>query len=192
MYIAIIKLEDTPEVLEIYKPYILSSATTFELEVTDIEQFALRAQKYSQQFPWLVAKDGDTIAGYAYAWTYRERAAYQWIVETSIYINKNYKKKGIGSTLYEVLFEILKLQQVHKAYALITLPNAASVGFHEKQGFRHFATFEKVGHKHGAWHDVGWWEKTLIEQTDTSPLPIIPFKELDATTVNTLLSKYAI
>jgi phosphinothricin acetyltransferase len=152
---------DASDLLSIYAPYVTDSAVSFELLLPSVEDFAERIVHYSQRFPWIVAENESGILGYAYAYAYRERKAYQWCVETSVYLAPDAKGKGIGKLLYDRLFEILIELNITRAYAVITLPNPASVQFHAKMGFLSFATYQKVGHKFNAWHDVHWMEKEL-------------------------------
>jgi phosphinothricin acetyltransferase len=110
------------------------------------------------------------IAGYAYATRYRERTAYQWSVESSVYIHNDFQRTGIGRVLYDVLLEILKRQGFRNVYAVINLPNDKSVQFHESCGFTWFATYEKVGYKLGRWKDVGWWKLSINDYVESRRL----------------------
>ncbi len=163
---------DANGILTIYAPYIENTSFTFETETPSIEQFSQRIETYLHTWPWLVCEIDGVIAGYAYATRHRERTAYQWCTETSIYIHDNFFKKGIGSALYTALFDILKRQGFRNAYAVINLPNEGSVVFHESCGFTHFATYEKVGYKLGKWKNVGWWKLSLNEYKDDPAAPI--------------------
>ena len=118
------------------------------------------------KFPWLVCGVDGRMAGYAYAGTHRARAAYQWSVDTSVYVDPAFHRRGIGTRLYTCLFQILAAQGYVRAYAGITLPNAGSVGLHEAMGFQSVGIYRGVGYKLGRWHDVGWWQLTLRETTD--------------------------
>jgi len=167
--------EDAPALLEIYAPYVTDSAVSFELELPSLEVFRDRIEMYSHRFPWLVMEDEMGILGYAYAFSYRERKAYQWCVETSVYLAPHAKGKGVGKLLYNRLFEILTELNYTRAYAVITLPNEASTKFHAKMGFTSFATYQKVGFKFNAWHDVHWMEKEI--QAPVIPSDPILFSE---------------
>lgn len=169
---------DARDILEIYGPYIVNTSFTFETEIPSVSAFAQRIETYLQNWPWLVYEAEGKMAGYAYASRYRERAGYQWCVESSIYIHDDFQKAGIGKRLYTALFEILKQQGFNNVYAVINLPNEKSVAFHEKAGFHYFATYEKVGYKLGKWKNVGWWQLVLNEYGDEPPAPI-PFSELN-------------
>jgi phosphinothricin acetyltransferase len=115
---------------------------------------------------------GDEVVGYAYASKHHERAAYQWSLDVSAYIDDRYRRQGIGRALYTSLFALLRLQGYYAAHAGITLPNAGSVGLHEALGFRPVGVYRSVGYKLGAWHDVGWWQLTLRDRVGEPALPL--------------------
>ncbi len=169
---------DAPGILAIYAPYIENTSFTFETDVPSIDAFAERIENYLQNWPWLVFEVNGRIAGYAYASRYRERVAYQWSVECSVYVDDDYLRSGVARALYESLIEILKRQGFRNVYAVINLPNDRSVAFHEKCGFRYFATYEQVGYKLGKWKNVGWWRFILNEFGD-EPAEPVPFAKLD-------------
>ena len=133
--------DDGAGILSIYAPYIENTSFTFETEVPSVEEFAERIRNYLINWPWLVCETDGKITGYAYAIRYRERTAYQWCTESSIYIHDDFQKAGIGKALYTALFEILRQQGVRNVYAVINLPNEKSVVFHENLGFSYFATY---------------------------------------------------
>lgn len=170
--------KDAEGILNIYGPYILNTSFTFETELPTIPAFAERINNYLQNWPWLVCEIDGMIAGYAYGGKYRERTAYQWCVESSIYIHDDFQKAGIGKALYEALIETLKRQGYRNIYAVINLPNEKSVAFHESLGFKYFATYEKVGYKLGKWKNVGWWQLS-INEFDDEPAAPIKFSELN-------------
>ncbi len=163
---------DAAAMLSIYAPFILNSAVTFETEVPDTEAFADRIRIGIDRFPWLVSEENGSITGYCYAASYRERAAYRWGCEVSIYIRENHRGTGLAHQLYGRLFEILKRLNLLNAYAIITVPNPQSTGFHRKMGFRETGLFKKAGYKHGQWHDVLWMEKNLSEHISHPAEPI--------------------
>lgn len=156
-----VRSTDAESILRIYAPYVLESSVSFELELPSVATMQQRIHDYTQKFPWLVACDGDKVIGYAYASTYRERAAYQFNVETSVYIDTNYQQSGIATQLYAALFVKLKEMNLHQAFAVITMPNEKSERFHRKFGFESFAIFKEVGFKFNQWHDVLWMKKHL-------------------------------
>src|SRR5215216_6214047 len=119
--------KDASGMLEIYGPYVLTTAFSFETFVPSSEQFGKRIDTCLLKYPWIVCEIDGIIAGYVYASSHREREAYQWSAECSVYVHDRFKEKGIGLELYRLLFRILKLQGIRTVYAGITLPNAASV-----------------------------------------------------------------
>ena len=169
---------DARQILEIYTPYILDTAFTFETEVPSEADFKERIQKNLQARPWLVCTLDGSVICYVYASGHRERAAYQWCCESSVYTKKDFQGMGIGRELYKVLFLILKMQGYRNIYAGITLPNEPSIKLHEKCGFTHFATYDNIGYKLGEWKNVGWW-KLSVNHYDRKPSPPIAFGEMD-------------
>lgn len=169
---------DAAGLLAIYGPYIENTSLTFETELPSLAAFEERIRHYLTQWPWLVYESNGQIAGYAYATRHRERTAYQWCTESSIYLADDWKGHRLGQALYEALFVILEKQGFRNVYAVINLPNEPSVRFHEKCGFRYFATYENVGYKLGRWKNVGWWKLSLNDYGD-EPAPPVPFSSLD-------------
>jgi phosphinothricin acetyltransferase len=119
------------------------------------------ADVHAAGLPWLVAAEGDTVFGYAYATKWRVRHAYRFSVESSVYLDKAHSGRGIGATLYRELLTQLRAGGSHLVIGGIALPNAASVALHEKMGFKKVAQFGEVGFKFGKWVDVGYWELKL-------------------------------
>ncbi len=154
----------------VYAPAVRHGAASFELEPPDAAEFARRMEAHAATHPWLVARGSDEVAAYAYAAPHRQRAAYQWSAEVSVYVHPIHHRRGVGRALYQALLAVLTAQGFVNAYGGITLPNPASVALHEALGFRRFATYARVGYKSGAWHDVGWWHRTLTEPV-TDPQP---------------------
>jgi len=162
---------DAPACLKLYSKYVVDSAVSFELEAPSLNEFERRIENISNRFPYLIAEKDGAFAGYAYASAYRDRLAYQWNVEVSIYVEENARMSGIASSLYQELFSELRRIHICKAYAVIAMPNDASVNFHTKMGFEKFATYTNVGFKLNQWHDVLWMEKTIqLPEVPTTPL----------------------
>jgi L-amino acid N-acyltransferase YncA len=138
-----------------------STAISFETIAPDRDEIARRLAGTLPSHPWLVCEIGGRVAGYAYASKHRVRAAYQWSVDTSVYVDAEWRRSGVGRGLYQSLFAILAAQGFFNAFAGIALPNAASVALHEAVGFEPFGVYRRVGFKLGAWYDVGWWQLTL-------------------------------
>ena len=162
---------DAAACLNLYSKYVVDSAVSFELEAPSTEEFERRIENISRRFPFLIAEVDGKFAGYAYASAYRDRLAYQWNVEVSIYVEEDQRKSGVASSLYKELFAELERIHICKAYAVIALPNEASVNFHSKMGFEKFATYSNVGYKLNQWHDVLWMEKIIqTPEVPTTPL----------------------
>ncbi|HEL1557052.1 TPA: N-acetyltransferase [Streptococcus suis] len=156
------QVEDAANLVAIYAPYVEKTAITFETQVPAVEDFANRIEKTLKKFPYLVAVDEGQIVGYAYASTYYARAAYDWTVELSVYVQKEARGKGIGTLLYTALEEELTARGFKNFLACIALPNLASIALHEKRGYQQVAHFKKVGYKFGTWHDIVWLQKSLV------------------------------
>lgn len=178
---------DAVAMLAIYSPYIRNTSITFETRVPAVADFANRIRSYLENWPWLVFEKDDEVLGYAYASSYRERVAYQWSVECSVYIHEDHLRVGIAKALYTALFSILKAQGFTTVYAVINLPNDRSVAFHESMGFNYFATYEKVGYKLGKWKDVGWWQLQLNDYID-EPVAPVKFSVVDQKIITAALN----
>lgn len=153
--------EDGPAFADIYRPAVVGSPISFEIEPPDGAEMARRVETVIARFPWLAFEENGVAMGYAYAGTHRARPAYQWSAEVSAYVHQSVRRRGVARALYTSLFTVLRLLGYCNAYAGITLPNPASVGLHESLGFRPVGVFHDVGYKLGRWHDVGWWERPL-------------------------------
>ncbi len=187
--IRFVKEEDIPSILEIYEPYVNTTSITFECSVPSLESFHKKVSKISTFYPFLVCEFDNSVIGYAYANRIREREAYDWDVELSIYLDQNYSNLGVGKILYNTLLDVLKLQNIYNAYGVITLPNEASVKLHKKLGFKEIGVFHDTGFKFNKWHDVIWFEKT-IQQLQTPPEKIKPLTSVDKKDINKVLSTY--
>jgi phosphinothricin acetyltransferase len=167
--------DDAAAIAAIYAPVVRDTPISFELEPPDVETMRQRVLDTLKLRPWLVYERDGVVLGYAYAAAHRERAAYQWCVETSVYIGASARRQGVGRALYAELLPLLVRQGYVQAYAGITLPNAASVGLHESLGFVPVGVYRQIGFKAGAWHDVGWWALALtgatLPQRPSAPIP---------------------
>ena len=163
---------DADAIAAIYAPSVDATAVSFETVAPDRQEMGRRVSRTLEALPWLVCDLGGQPAGYAYAARHNERSAYQWSVNTSVYIDARFQRRGIGRGLYLSLFAILAAQGYVNAYAGITLPNPGSVGLHEAMGFEKVGVYRNVGFKFGAWHDVGWWQLALREHEKRPPAPI--------------------
>ncbi len=168
---------DARQILHIYAPFVEHTPTSFETEVPSLDEMQRRIEGTLAQFPWLVLDCGQAVAGYAYASAHRSRRAYQWSVDVSVYVHPDFRRRKVAKALYTSLLEILIVQGYYNAFAGIALPNAASVGFHEALGFQPIGVYRNVGYKLGAWHDVGWWQRTLKEAAG-APAPPQPLRSV--------------
>lgn len=169
---------DAAALLAIYAPYVRDTTVSFEYEVPTISEFAGRIDKVrARPLPWLLAERQGRVVGYAYAGPHRERAAYQWAVEVSVYVQAADHGTGVAGQLYAALFGLLRRQGYVNAYAGITLPNGKSEAFHRRCGFELVGTYRRVGYKFGAWRDVRWLVKEL-QEPPAEPAPPGPVPAL--------------
>lgn len=168
---------DAAALARIYAPFCESTAISFEYVAPTVQQMLERVRKWSSAFPWLVAECDGEIVGYAYASPHRERAAYGWSVDVSVYLDPRFQRRGIGTALYTALLRMLVVQGYYKAFAGITLPNAGSVGIHRSLGFEPVGVYRGVGYKFGRWHDVIWLQYALQPEVE-SPAPPRPLDEI--------------
>ena len=152
---------DAPALLEIYRPIVEQTTISFELEPPGTDEFAARIEKAVAGYAWLVADIDGRPAGYAYATSFRAREAYRHSVETTVYVDPGRRGGRVGSVLYQELFCRLGRLGYVSAFAGITLPNEASVAFHEANGFSAIGVFPKAGFKFDRWCDVGFWYRPL-------------------------------
>jgi len=163
---------DAPRLAEIYRPVVEETPTSFEERPPEAAEMGRRVRATLPSHPWLVAVGGDEerVMGYAYAGPVRSRPAYRWSVEVSVYVDAGVRRRGVGRRLYTALLGVLEVQGFCRAYAGITLPNPPSVALHEALGFLPVGIYRRVGFKHGAWHDVGWWQRSLAETDEPAEL----------------------
>jgi len=163
---------DAEELSEIYAYYVENFPYSFEYESPSAIEFKKRIVEISKKFPFFVCEDNGEIIGFAYAHQFKERKAYQWVCETSVYAKDGHAQKGIGSMLYGKLLPALKQQGFVKAYAVLGCPNEGSEIFHEKMGFVLEATLPNIGYKLGAWHDIKYYALGLNASRDDMPEPM--------------------
>jgi phosphinothricin acetyltransferase len=169
--------EDAEAILAIYTPIVRETAISFEVEPPTYVEMHERIATTLRRLPWLVCEHQGKVLGYVYASPHRARAAYQWSVDVSVYIQAKARRTGIGRALYHALFQLLSLQGFYQCFAGITLPNPASVGLHEALGFQPVGVYQAVGYKLGGWHDVGWWQRAL-QPRPSLPTPPTAFEVL--------------
>lgn len=155
-----VELKDAEEICEIYNYYVKNTTVSFEELPVSVEDMKNRIINICSILPYFVYEDNGTIVGYAYATKWKERSAYKFSVETTVYLHHK-AVGGIGTKLYEALLTELKSAGIHRAMGGIALPNIASVRLHEKLGFQKVAEFNEVGFKHDQWINVGYWEYKL-------------------------------
>lgn len=174
--IRIAQEQDAKELLEIYAPYVKNTAITFEYEVPSVEEFRERIRHTQKKYPYLVAEVDGEILGYAYAGGFHQRAAYDWAVETSIYVKKEKRGQGIGRRLYEALEKVLAEQKILNLNACIAytpkedeyLTND-SVNFHAHFGYRLVGEFYQCGFKFHRWYNMVWMEKHIGIHVENQP-----------------------
>ena len=160
--------DDAKRLVKIYAYYVLNTAVSFEYAVPTIDEFRERIIKTTANYPYLVCVMNDKIVGYAYAGAYSTRQAYDWTATTSIYVDKEYRRKGIGTLLYDELEKRLKEQGIINLLAGVAscededeyLTHDSS-NFHVKKGYTQVAHMKKVGKKFGKWYDLLWYQKRL-------------------------------
>ena len=183
-------LKDAAELAEIYAPYVRETAVTFEYEAPSAEAFAQRMEAIQRRYPFIAAVCGNEIAGYAYANKFVGRAAYDWAVETSIYVRRGRKKQGVGKLLYGELEALLREMHVCNLNACIACPETEdeyltrnSVDFHAHLGYAMVGEFHKCGYKFGRWYNMAWMEKHIAPHPD-APLPLVSVNDLGPDILN--------
>lgn len=164
--------EDAGRLLAIYAPYVEKTAITFEYQVPSVDEFRGRIENTLKRYPYLVAQEKGEILGYAYAGVFKDRAAYDWSVETTIYVDMGSRHSGVGGALYSALEGALKSMNILNLNACIGVPRSEdphldmnSVHFHEHMGYTLVGTFHCSGYKFGTWYDMVWMEKMLDRHT---------------------------
>lgn len=162
--------DDAEAVRAIYAPVVTASTISFELEPPSVPEMRSRITATLATLPWLVSLDAaGQVDGFAYAGRHRERPAYAWAADTTVYVREDARGQRVGTRLYAELFSHLSALGYHQAFAGIALPNAASVALHESAGFVPVGVFREVGFKFGAWRDVGWWQRRLGDGVPPGP-----------------------
>ena len=168
---------DAEELLKIYAPYVEKTAISFEYEVPSVEEFQGRIRDISAKYPYIKVVDNGEILGYAYATSFKGRRAYDWSVETTVYVREDSKRKGIGKKLYDALENSLKEMGILNLNACIAYLSGDktddnltndSYNFHNKLGYSLVGTFHDSGYKFGKWYDMIWMEK-MIGDHDGNP-----------------------
>lgn len=163
-------LQDVPAILEIYRPYIIETPITYETEVPSLGDFQKRFLEITQKYPWIVCEKDHRVIGYAYVNSFKGRQAYDWTVESTVYVDQDYRGQGVGFALYQRLIEICKELGFVSMIGGISLPNPPSVALHERMGFLQVAHLKNLGYKLGQWWDVGYWQLELAQPAPKNPV----------------------
>jgi len=174
--------DDADEIAAIYAPHVISGTVSFELEPPNAAAMQARMTASNGLYPWLVVtngepEDGGGVIGYAYATGFRDRPAYKYVVETSIYVADVAQGRGAGRLLYDALIDTLRAQGFVQAIGTIALPNDTSIALHEAVGFRRTGVLREVGYKHRRWIDIGFWQCELNDSA-VPPEEPKPFSEV--------------
>jgi L-amino acid N-acyltransferase YncA len=172
--------EDGPACAAIYAPFVTDTAVSFELVPPDGAEMGARIARTIERMPWVVVEVDGVVRAYAYGTRHRDRAAYDWTVETTVYVDRDFTRMGLGRLAMCAVLAILRLQGAHLVVAGITPPNPGSVGLHLALGFAPVGQFEAIGWKFGTWHGVAWFALELAPRGD-APSPLVPLPDLAGT-----------
>lgn len=177
------RLEDAPQLVEIYDHYVRHTAITFEYETPSVDEFRERMRRVMARYPYLVAERDGVVQGYAYAGAFHPRAAYDWCCELTVYVARDTRRCGMGRRLYEALEQALREMGVCNLYACIACPEQedeyltrSSMAFHEHLGFRQAGLFRECGYKFGRWYHMVWMEKLIGAHRAAQP-PVRPYRQ---------------
>lgn len=180
---------DAAAIGAIYNPYVCKTAITFEYDAPSLDELRRRIAATMAGYPYLVCEVEGELIGFAYAGRFRERAAYHYDAETSLYVAEGWHGRGVGKALYLCLLDLLREQRFYNAYASIVVPNPKSFRLHEALGFTPIGVFPKAGYKFDRWHDLAWFGKGLLDHA-TPALPPRKPNEVDPDLVAACLAKY--
>ena len=156
-----VTINDAQQLVDIYNYYVLNTVVTFDDVPFTVEAFKEKIEAIYKFYPFYVFEEENKILGYTYANKWREKPAYKYTLESTVYLHPKAIGKQIGTILYTELLKQLKEQNYHVVVGGLTLPNEASVKLHEKFGFTQVSHFKEVGLKFDKWLDVGFWQLTL-------------------------------
>ncbi len=179
---------DAKGLIEIYAPYVTETPITCECEVPSVQEFQDRIQKISKTFPYVVCEIDGELVGYSYASLHKERAAYRWDSDATVYVSSNYHRNKIGTALYNCMLELNKLQGFYNIYAVVTTANEGSIKFHEAFGFVPMGTYTNTAFKLGKWHNITVMEKKLKEY-DLEPKETLSIKDIDSKIIEKLFTE---
>lgn len=189
---------DAQQLLSIYAPYVEETAISFEYDVPSLGEFRSRIENVLQKYPYLAAEDASgRLLGYAYTHTFIARESYDHSAETTIYIDRELRRSGLGKNLYAALEQLSLAMRIYNLYACIGEPIVPdeyltdnSIRFHEHLGFRRIGVFERCGYKFGRWYNMVWAEK-LLAAHPAQPGAILPFPALDAALIADILARHS-
>ena len=181
--------DDVPAILNIYAHYVRDTVITFEYDVPDEDAFYARFKNVSKKSPWFVCEIDGQIAGYSYAHQYREREAYNWSVECSIYVDSRYHSRNIGKALYSCLLDTLALQGYITALGIVTVPNEKSERLHASFGFKQIGVLKDIGFKAGKWCDVAYYAARIGELSNPPKPPRSVWEVSDTPEFEAVLKK---
>lgn len=187
MRIRFATVSDSKMIRKIYSQYI-DTPITFEYVLPSEAEFTERVKEIITIYPYLVCEENGHIIGYAYAHRQKERMAYQWNAELSVYLDNAYVARGIGRKLYSILIELLKMQGIKTIYGGVTIPNKKSETLHLALGFNLIGIYHNTGYKCGKWHDVAWFEKEIAPYGQ-NPQPVIPIHKLSKEALAEIIQK---
>lgn len=176
--------EDAPALLRVYAPYVKNTAITYEYDVPSVDEFSKRIETTLKRFPYLVLERGGEIIGYAYAGPLHSRPAYDWSVETSLYLSEDVRGGGLGRLLHDALENVLCEQGFLNMNACIAYPEKEdeyltrnSAEFHAHLDYRMIGGFTKCSYKFRRWYGMVWMEKLIGEHLEDQP-PVTPFPQI--------------
>ena len=183
------KKADAARCAAIYAPY-TEGAITYEYPAPDAAEIARRMEEVTAAYPWLVCERDGEVIGYAYAHRFRERMAFDWTVEMSIYLDRDALGGGIGTALYSALIELLAALGYVNAIGTVATPNPPSERLHEKCGFERLFCVERIGWKMGEWRDMTYYMLRL-NPPEGKPAPARLYPGLGAGYVACVCAKHA-
>ncbi len=179
---------DAEALLEIYRPYVEETTISFETETPSLPVFRRRMEEISARFPYIVLEESGEILGYAYAHPFHERAAFDWTLETTVYVRRDARGRGIGAALYRSLLALLTAQGAVTACAVVTVPNDPSVAFHQTMGFTQEGVLPHVGFKLDRWCGITYLCRRLNDGVP-APGPLRGVWELEKTEIESIFAK---
>ena len=156
-----VHIHDTQALLDIYNYYVLHTAVTFDIKPLSLETFQNKLETIDAVYPFIVYEENDTILGFAYGSRFRPKPAYDYVVESTVYVKHDAHGRQIGTKLYGELIHLLKQEKYTNVLGVLTIPNEASVKLHEKFGFEKVAELKDIGFKFNTWQTIGIWQLHL-------------------------------